>query len=679
MLAIVVLAVAAALVPAAAQAASPPSLIAKNGFGDSQNSYSWSIGWFKGKLYIGTARSELCVENAITQFYFPFGKAYLSNPFKDVHCAPDPTDLDLRAEIWQYTPETGKWKRVFRSPADIPNPTAKGKFVARDVGFRGTAVMKDAKGRAALFISGVTADEYLPQIAKKHPPRILRTYDGEHFTAISNQTIVRQTGAYSSKRAIGYRGMRIWKGDLYVVASSAFTGDGAVFKVTNPFGTARLKQVTPPGMHVFELEVFAGDLYVGTGSYDQGYAVYKTEQTKAPWKFEPVVLDGAGNAEKMVSVLSMHPFKGYLYVGGVSWYSFDKGLPSTEMIRIDPKGNWEVVTGAARQAPDGSTRMPISGLPAGFGNAFNAHIWRINDINGTLFAGTLDWSWYVQNPGSYNGRWAGLYDKYMSQEFGFDLWASCDGTNWFPVTRNAFGFNSKYDFGVRALLPTPAGLFIGSANHGFGTDVWQGDPRYCTPTAKSKRSDAKAQASAAPAAPQGLLTDVQTEGTVLSWEPVAGATAYRVERSAFVDAPVSVLGGPEHQVPIRETAEMIGTTPNAYFIDRTRRLGTRYEYQVFAVRPGSSVATPSNVQMVPDERTPATYQQLDRALAGSSSPSLATIATAGGVRRGGGTAATARVARLARSAGDDQVRRLAYRLERRLKYAGLAGGPSAGP
>src|ERR671938_897318 len=46
-----------------------PRLIADHGFGDERNSYAWSMAWFKGRLYVGTARSEFCVEAATVDFY----------------------------------------------------------------------------------------------------------------------------------------------------------------------------------------------------------------------------------------------------------------------------------------------------------------------------------------------------------------------------------------------------------------------------------------------------------------------------------------------------------------------------------------------------------------------------------------------------------------------------------
>ena len=36
-----------------------------------QNSHSWSMAWWKGKLYVGTGRSTLCVQQATLAFFYP--------------------------------------------------------------------------------------------------------------------------------------------------------------------------------------------------------------------------------------------------------------------------------------------------------------------------------------------------------------------------------------------------------------------------------------------------------------------------------------------------------------------------------------------------------------------------------------------------------------------------------
>jgi hypothetical protein len=690
------------LAPSAAHAApAPPSMpdvIAERGLGDSQNSYAWSMAWFKGKLYVGTGRSVMCVETAVTQYYFRSENFYTTQPALNVRCPANRYDLDLRAEIWQYTPQTGRWRMVYRSPADIRNPRSRGKFLARDIAFRGMKVVRDHRGREALFIAGVTANEYVPENARRHPPRLLRTYDGKRFHNISVPLIVRRAGQFIDRRPVGYRGLEVIGNRLYVVASTALTGDGAIFEVRNAFGRkGRFTQVTPRNMHVFEMQRFDGQLYLGTGSYETGFGVYKMRRTRrTPYRFQAVVTNGAGVGRRMVSVVSMYPFRGHLYVGVVSWYNADE-LPASELIRVGHRGQWEVVTGDPRPGPDGQMRNPISGLPAGFGNIFNSHLWRMVQKDGTLYVGTLDWSWLLQDSESWAEEWAPVVDAVLTPEYGFDLWASCDGVDWFPVTRNAFN-GDPFDFGIRTLAAGRRGFFIGSANHAFGTRIWH----YRQPDCGSSTGAHSARAAQEPRlhaaeAPRHVLTDVQRDGTVVSWEPSDGAVRYRVERAEYLEAPLSVSRPPatpgglvgesavpqptppgapgtmEVRVPVKKPPTVLGTTTRPYFVDRTRRLGTQYEYQVFAENTSPGAGVPSNVQIVPDPRPPATFDQLEAAL--SRADAAAAAARMHRLLRG---RSVERLLRLARTTADNSVRQLAYRLGRRLEYQLLAGGPARG-
>src|SRR5262249_15379255 len=64
-----------------------------------------------------------------------------------------------------------------------------------------------------------------------------------------------------------------------------------------------------------------------------------------------------------------------------------------------------------------------------------------------------------------------------------ELWRTSDGNHWTPVTRNGFG--NPYNWGIRSLLSTPHGLFVGTANpfgpkvavHGPGGWRYEPNPR----------------------------------------------------------------------------------------------------------------------------------------------------------------------------------------------------------
>jgi hypothetical protein len=424
------------------------------GFGDRQNSYAWSMAWFEGNLYVGTNRNFACVERATIAFYFPSRFPYLANPETCVTCTPSPYDLDLRAEIWRYSPSTGRWDRVYKSPADLPNPKAPGQFVARDIGYRGMVPFTEPDGTAALYVFGTCAREYIPGLP---PPRILRTTDGETFMPIPQDPGT----TLGDLNAVTFRASAVFGNRLFVTASPSLTGDGVLLESSTPaLGNDSFRQVTPSSLHVYELKVFNGALYIGVGDQKAGYSVWKTDATgPPPYSLIPVVTDGAGRGATMASVVSMHVFDGRLYVGGAGWYP--SLYLSCEVIRVEPDDSWQVVVGNPRSTP-GGLRSPISGLADGFGNPNNFHIWRMEDHQGVLYAGTFD---AAARRRSFVGS-----NLPPAADDGFDLYASADGQHWTTVTNDAF--ESPFDFGCRSLLSTPVGLFLGSTNDAEGTGVW---------------------------------------------------------------------------------------------------------------------------------------------------------------------------------------------------------------
>jgi len=692
-------------------------LIAQRGFGESANSYSWSMAWFKGKLYVGTARHEACVENVTVDYFLVVSGRYKTNPLPGVECPPDPYSMNLRAEIWQYTPNTGRWRRVYRSPA-IPNPSARGKTVGRDIAFRGMTVY-----RGRLYVGDVTADEYLPGLYRKYPPRILSTADGSHFRSIPAANIVERT-VHGVNRPIGFRSLTPWRGRLFVTMTADLTGDGNVYELTRPTSKhPGFKLVTPTNLAIFEMQVFHGSLYIGTGDSKAGYGVYRVTTHhvrvrvghrgrrhghvhRRRWRrvvrygVAPIVTGGAGRGTRVTSVVSMGVFKGWLYVGASGWYN-NQGIPVSELIRIDRHGHWQVVAGAARTV-DGRPKEPISGLSDGFYNIFAAHFWRMGVYHGAMYIGTNDWSWLIQKayPGLSPAYLPGIIQSVLSPEFGFDLWASCDGRSWFPVTRDGFG--NMYDFGARNLIPTPDGLFVGSANQAQGTKVWRIPVSPCQ-SLVHVRSEARKRALAASldgGAPQQLLTDSQRDGNVVSWQPSPGATRYRVMRAAYLTVPLTLQpppvmpngflpedqvpdivspgtpGSEQFDLPLPDDFVPVGTTGSDFYVDRTAKRGQRYAYRVLAEGPSGYQSPPSNTQMAPEPWPRPSFQQVLQAI-GSTDVARDRLATAFAADSAqNDRRATLRVlARMQRAVGpDSDPGVLIERLERQLRYAGLAGG-----
>ena len=64
----------------------------------------------------------------------------------------------------------------------------------------------------------------------------------------------------------------------------------------------------------------------------------------------------------------------------------------------------------------------------------------------------------------------------LENQSGFDLYRSFDGENWVPVTTN--GMDNPYNMGLRTMVSSPHGLFLGTANP-FGPKIMPlGGDRY---------------------------------------------------------------------------------------------------------------------------------------------------------------------------------------------------------
>jgi hypothetical protein len=580
---------------------------------------------------------------------------YSTNPSPGTTCPADKYDLNLQAEIWQYTPTTNAWKRVFQSPNDIPNPRAPGKFISPDIAFRGMIVANNM-----LLVGGVTAGEYIPELTADHPPRILTSTDGETFTPVPhNIGTINYALSNVPVPAIGFRAMELLNGKLYVTASPALVGDGVILEAASlaalpsitaqassqgaaaatsrrdrstpsatpsptstvtatPTPTASIPslsftQVSPKALRVFELEVFNNQLYVGTGDDQQGYSVWRTTAVGTPpYAFTPIVTGGAGRGPTMTSVVSMHPYKGRLYVGSSGWFS--TLLPNSELIRVNPDDTWQLVVGNSRITSQGITN-PISGLPDGFFNPFNTHFWRMEDHAGILMLGTNDLSW----------AFMGILDPLIGWQYGFDLFSTIDGRFWVLETLNGFG--NPFEFGARTMVTSPTGAFVGSANHAQGTTVFRGLPIF-------DFSGVTGLAGTSLQAPGRLEAESKDGSILLSWDGVPGTSRYEVFRSTFQSNQQLNVGSPLNvpQVPndgrrllvpaglqvgalaadawIPGPFTSIGTTNDLFYEDRTAASGVHYAYYVKADGMGGAASRSSNMVVTPNNASAVTFDQL---------------------------------------------------------------------
>jgi hypothetical protein len=558
----------------------PPFMnkINEDGFGQCLNTYSWSMAWFKGNLYVGTNKGSF------SQFIFD----------PEFHCTGQDPDIDPAAEIWKYSPDTDTWTLVFRSPVDVPLWGQPGVFTARDNGFRDMVVFTEPDGTEALYAGGVI----YPFLFETRKPRILRSTDGETFSPLPQDpdTVLGEVAG------TGYRAMASFQGRLLVTVGSV-VGEGVILGATDPAGgNDNFQQVSPPGMLVFELIVFNDHLYVGSGEtgFFVGFHVFKTdgEPNGTPYyDFVSIVSEGAYGPYFLGpnnAVLSMAIFQDRLYVGG-----------QNDLIRINPDDTWDLVVGDPRTTPQGPL-TPISGLNQGFGNWFTGHLWRMESHEGSLYVGTWDFSVFF--------RIIPLIGPWIDTESGFDLWKTEDGVHWTNITRN--GLDSKFNHGVRSLESTPSGLFLGTVNPWLGTQVYR---RESTPLPVRTLTGGRQLRSSggAPnvlAAPRRLLVESQDGGTVLSWERSPRAARYEIFRALRTGNEAVGVRELPREAWLNGDFTSIGTTVQPLFQDTTTTDGARYTYYVQALGKNGLLSEASNTVIAPSYAPAVTFDRVEAAV-----------------------------------------------------------------
>ena len=451
-------------------------MIAHGGFGDGMNGYAHSMAWFRDRIYVGTTRGN-----------FPLMKKRLPigmDPWP-VECPEDPFTLDMRAELWRYTPTDESWERVYKSPYIIGSD---GRSIPREFGLRGMLVREcDASdGGASLYVGTFSP-------AAGPGPLLLRSEDGLTFEPSCEPGLC-------GLPVTAIRTMTQFKGRLYSTPAGSRGGNpnvsshSIVYESRDPSG-GQWAPVSEYGFGdrenktIFEMEAFGDHLYVGTFNLN-GYQIWRTAaEGEAPYAWERVIERGAYRGIHNQTVLSMCAFKGALYVGSaIQGGGVDRqnrvGPAPPELIRIHPDTSWDLIVGEDRDTPDGY-KQALSGYMPGFDNFFSGYFWRACEHQGWLYLASFDWSGLLRY--ATRERWpdafAAIIDA-LGQEFiqenlvGFELYRSFDGENWLPVTVN--GMNNPYNAGLRTMVSTPIGFFLGTANS-FGPKIWpmQGD-RYVT-------------------------------------------------------------------------------------------------------------------------------------------------------------------------------------------------------
>jgi hypothetical protein len=224
---------------------------------------------------------------------------------------------------------------------------------------------------------------------------------------------------------------------------------------------------------IFSLAVAGDTLYAGTLNL-AGLQVWATDgEGPLPYRWRKVIDKGAGRGALNQAVACMHGFGGALYVGtGIQGGGYDRvndiGPAAAEILRVNPDDTWDLIVGD-RDDRGLEGREPLSGLRAGFGQVFNGYMWAMGVHDGWLYCGTYDWTvmlrWskFGEAPDKVR-RLIGMLgpERIIAAEGGADLWRTADGENWLPVCRQGFG--NPYNWGIRNLVSTPLGLFMGTAN-----------------------------------------------------------------------------------------------------------------------------------------------------------------------------------------------------------------------
>ena len=445
------------------------SQVASHGFGDPQNSYAFSMSWLEGRLYVGTSRNILQLIKASPP-KFPASM----DPWP-VEVPANVFDMDLRAQIWAYDPASGQWRQVYASPlvsrlGHAPAP--------RDIGYRCMAVVQGKSDRTpALYIATAASS------SRGVGAHILR------YTPQSGVTVVSRPGfgnpeVTTFRTLVGFRSRlytapagsgRAWNAaDRPVVFESQDPGSGRWVSVSEPhFGDAANEAM-------YCMAVFNDHLYCGTLNSTSGFQLWRSNCAgNPPYAWERVLTDGAYRGNLNQAVVSMCVFDSALYIGtGISNGGYDRtrliGPAAGEVIRLNPDDSWDLVAGTSRSTPNGF-KYPISGRGPGFGNPFAGYIWSMAEHRGSLYIGTFDSTVFLlwadpKRAAESNHEHLLQQDleKLARQRGGFDLWRSENGRQWSCISQT--GFDNLYNYGVRTMASTPAGLFVGTANP-FGPKV----------------------------------------------------------------------------------------------------------------------------------------------------------------------------------------------------------------
>lgn len=377
--------------------------------------------------------------------------------------------------IYQVDPETDECKQVYAGMTMEEYMEAYRKGVS--VGIRGMCVYEDK-----LIVSCINTDGAV--ICESENPTAQ-----ESFRIIATDEELFHYPAYNYCDSI-YGGsifdMTQYGKSLYVSICTGKPENAMDENTMQPFGIVR------------------GDV-LEDGNWNWTSVVGDKEKDGAKYTF------GIDPERTRSGAANLISFDGYLYIGeyndeeiAVERMLFDNDFTFMNLnfeqpvnfYRMDKDENVELVIGDKdKMFPKGS----LSGMGSGFGCNENQYIWKMVEYDGKLYVGTYDASSFLipldeyMNDKNADQDWKDKVDGFVEKlcndyqgvpesavtcgeyldkaTFGFDLYVTEDGVHFTKITDDGFG--DPYNHGCRAFGITDEGLFVGTANPFYGTQVWK--------------------------------------------------------------------------------------------------------------------------------------------------------------------------------------------------------------
>jgi hypothetical protein len=425
--------------------------IGRNGVGNPRSQVAQSMSYFGGLLYLGVTHPKgECPEDA--------------------------------ARILRYRPDSRSWETVFQSDLveadshaivrDIyrsENQGTLGKLhedqslVPRYRGYRCmTQFRRSARSKPVLYAS--TLSHWGSQL--------ICSESGEDFQVVTEPGL-------GDPSVLSFRSILGFRNKLFVAPAGTVRdgvrdrmfGDIAKLHVSDDPLSGTWHDAIPLGFDdptnrcVFAMCEFDDHLYAGTGNPERGFQLWKTRaRGRPPFKWTRVISEGAYRYSLNEFTACMTVYDGSLYVGtGIPGLGYDRpndvGPSAAELIRVSADDSWEVVVGSPRFTPAGF-KVPLAAIGPGFDDPENSSVWAMSAYDGALYVGT-------HHCLAFKSAFAG--DSFGVRG-GFQIWATRNGVEWDALTLDGFG--DPFATGVRTMLPTDDGLFVGTSTHREIEKVW---------------------------------------------------------------------------------------------------------------------------------------------------------------------------------------------------------------